>query len=243
MSDLNILHAQNADLKSRVSDSGLACDSPASAPDRKDIDAFRLAMREGEARFSTPFSAEDNRFEPNRREKEGKDFSDTLDAHAIHPDEREQARADTTTLSQLSSLFSMASTFSDVEAPARVEAPHAILSEEDLNMLVERILVSAADNGTQEVRLILNERVLTGTEIILSRDLSGQLVVALHCADASTFQTLVASQFDLKQMLETREIAPVQVSVDIHHEGNDSQQRSRGYVDYEPDQLRKRDNA
>ena len=56
-------------------------------------------------------------------------------------------------------------------------------------------------------------------------------------------QTLVASQFDLKQMLESRESNPVQVSVDIHQDGNDADQRSRGYFDYEPDQLRKRDNA
>ena len=45
MSDLNILHAQNADLRSRVSNSGLACDAPTSA-NRKDIDAFELAMGE-----------------------------------------------------------------------------------------------------------------------------------------------------------------------------------------------------
>jgi hypothetical protein len=53
----------------------------------------------------------------------------------------------------------------------------------------------------------------------------------------------VASQFDLKQMLEARETAPVQVSVDIHHEGNDTKQRSRGYFDYDPAQFWKRDNA
>ena len=165
------------------------------------------------------------------------------DKNVLEPFVRNDAQPLENGHSQLASLFSMVSTFADVEAPATVVATQAILSEEDLNMLVERILVSAANDGTQEVRLILNERVLSGTEIILSRDHGGQLVVALHCTDASTFQTLVASQFDLKQMLEAREASTVHVSVDIHQDGNDSERRSRGYFEYEPDQLRKRDNA
>ena len=338
MSDLNILHAQNADLKSRVSDSGLVCDSLASAPDRKDIEAFRLAMREGSQGFRDfPASAHHSQDAPpcllSMPEEKGKDFSQPLGYHAAYsnesapahrgseafrpvmreggqplydspaathlsqdgkpcqlnmreegkglidtfqhatrestqsadafpvrkqegkscfdsPDrhtdanlELEQSNLDTNPQAQLSSLFSMAITFNDVEGPATVAAPLAMLSEEDLNMLVERILVSAADNGTQEVRLILNERVLAGTEIILSRDISGQLSVTLHCTDVNTFQTLVASQFDLKQMLESRETSSVQVAVDIHQDGNDAERRSQGYFDYEPDQLRKRDNA
>ena len=329
MNDLNILHAQNAALKSRVSDTSLVCDSPASAPDRKDIDAFELAMRGGEKDFPQPNNGSDTmsstserkenffqanlapdttpstlgrkdidaseigikengilqigvsdaqpdrvpfakRLEPHQLdmlEKERSVFN-SLQQNSEHPGERIQVkvesyrvllededktssntfgRNDTPDLenghTQLATLFSMASTFNDVEAPAAVVAPQASLSEDDLNMLVERILVSAANDGTQEVRLILNERVLSGTEIILSRDHSGQLVVSLHCTDASTFQTLVASQFDLKHLLEARETSAVHVSVDIHQDGNDSERRSQGYFEYEPDQPRKRDNA
>ena len=306
MSDLNIIHAQNADVKNRVSHSDLACDSPASALARKDIEAFELAMRGEEKGFSLPnygsgttsspserkdinpfengirekgilqssFGCDhpDNaplakQLEPhqlNMQEKERNVFN-SLQKSAEHPNEPTQVKAesyrvlsedeDKTSSSSfgrndtpylenghtpLASLFSMASTFNEVDAPVRAEAPRAVLSEADLHMLVEHILVSAANDGRQEVRLILNERVLAGTEIILSRDLGGQLVVALHCTDTSTFQTLVASQFDLKQMLESSESSTVQVSVDIHQDGNDAERRSQGYLDYEPDQTQEK---
>ena len=131
----------------------------------------------------------------------------------------------------------------EVEGMASAGPVHAAgLLAEELDRLVERILVSAED-GRQEVRLTLSDRILPGTEIILSRTPEGMLSVALHCTDASSFQTLVASQFDLKKRLEEHEMASVEVSVDIQQEGGDADRRSRGYFALDPDEARKTDDA
>ena len=220
MNDINTIHAQEADLRSRVAASGLACDSPSRAPSSRDVDAFRAAMKE------------------DRQEHGGASQPDSGSFHEKQPcapDENPQA--------SLSSLFSMVGMFSEVEGMASAGPVHAAgLSAEELDRLVERILVSAED-GRQEVRLTLSDRILPGTEIILSRTPEGMLSVSLHCTDASSFQTLVASQFDLRQRLEAHEMAAVEVSVDIQQEGGDADRRSRGYFALDPDEARKTDDA
>lgn len=250
MSNLNISYAQEADLRSRVSDTGLFCDSPSGAPDSKDVDAFRLAMKEehffsrDRDAFGRPLADEsypDSSFPVES--KRGSAFSAEGSRGNAFPAEDTPVLSDEASQTPLSTLFSMVNTFNEVAVSGRVEAVHAVLTEEELNILVERILVSAADDGTQEVRLILNERFLSGTEIVLSRNLEGQLVVALNCIDQSTFQTLVASQFDLKAKLEEHELIGVEVTVNIDQEDSDSDRRSRGYYALDPDELWKTDDA
>ena len=107
----------------------------------------------------------------------------------------------------------------------------------DLEMLIDRILVSASDIGRHEVRLTLSGHVLGGTEIVLQRSLEGMLIVTLQCTDISSFQTLVASQMELKARLEDYENRSVQVSVDIDKERNDADRRSRGYTEQEPQEA------
>ena len=111
------------------------------------------------------------------------------------------------------------------------------LADVDLEMLVDRILVSASDIGRHEVRLTLSGHVLGGTEIVLQRSLEGMLIVTLQCTDISSFQTLVASQMELKARLEDYENRSVQVSVDIDKERNDADRRSRGYTEQEPQEA------
>ncbi len=220
MNDINTIHAQETDLRSRVAASGLACDSPSRAPNSRDVDAFRAAMKE------------------DRQEHGGASQPDSGSFHEKQPcapDENPQA--------SLSSLFSMVGMFSEVEGMASAGPVHAAgLSAEELDRLVERILVSAED-GRQEVRLTLSDRILPGTEIILARTPEGMLSVTLHCTDSSSFQTLVASQLDLKKRLEAHEMAAVEVSVDIQQEGGDADRRSRGYFALDPDEARKTDDA
>ncbi|MBQ4615191.1 MAG: hypothetical protein IJB29_00530 [Mailhella sp.] len=220
MNDLNMIHAQEADLRSRVAASGLACDSPSRAPSSRDVDAFRAAMQE------------------DRQEHGGTSQPDSGSFHEKQPcapGENPQA--------SLSSLFSMVGMFSEVEGMASAGPVHAAgLSAEELDRLVERILVSAED-GRQEVRLTLSDRILPGTEIILSRTPEGMLSVSLHCTDSSSFQTLVASQFDLKKRLEAHEMTAVEVSVDIQQEDGNADRRSRGYFALDPDEARKTDDA
>ena len=249
MNDLNILHAQNADLKNRVADSGLACDSPASAPDCKDVDAFRLAMGEGMQEFDG--SPMRNAYLSQRQDvlTDAPMRNGAYPHEEVHPykgalpREGEQAEANASMQAQFSSFFSLATMFSEADAPAQVEAARHILTQEELEILVDRILVSAAKDGMQEVRLTLSQSILAGTEIVLSRAVDGQLTVVLHCTDASAFQTLVASQADLQKMLEAHEAEGVNVSVNIHQESNDAGRRSRGYFEFDPAEPGKTDNA
>lgn len=211
MHDLNMLNAMNAELRSVASPSSLACDASSSAFDKRLAEQFRLAM-EGEengsagARGGAPSGGE---------RKELKENSQNAEASAL-----------------FSSLFSLASM--PGAAPVEEVAPLASpLSPIELEALVDRILVSEAVNGGQEVRLILSDSVLRGTEISLHRTLEGQLVVSLSCTNEAIFQTLVASRLDLKTRLEDFENRSVQVSVDIDQESNDANRRSRGYHEQE----------
>ncbi|MBO6003301.1 MAG: hypothetical protein J6P53_07395, partial [Mailhella sp.] len=103
-----------------------------------------------------------------------------------------------------------------------------------LENVVERILVSAPEQGGQEVRLSIHSDALRSTEITIRRDAEGRLSVGMDSADQATFQTLVSAQGELKKILEASEKAEVRVTVtggarDAHPEQNDSRQRSRGY--------------
>ena len=117
------------------------------------------------------------------------------------------------------------------QAPAQADgAQKSILDPDSLNNLVSHILVNSPESGRAEVRLMLNDNVLRGTEISISRDLNGQLSVQISCKDPSSFQTLVASRNDLQQTLEQQERQTVNVTMtDSTDAGeNDTRQRSRG---------------
>ena len=118
-------------------------------------------------------------------------------------------------------------------APA---APPADVDNEALTQLVERILVSTPESGGHEVRLSLGSHALPDTEIILQRDMSGMLSVTLTSSRDSSFQTLVAAQDSLKNMLENMEKNSVRVTVtrDTGREENDTGRRSRGYREIDP---------
>lgn len=131
--------------------------------------------------------------------------------------------------SPLESLFA-----GRMEQQSPVAAP-AAADPAELERLVERILVSTPESGGHEVRLSLGSHALPGTEITLQRNADGQLSVTLLTSDASSFQTLVASQNDLRQMLEKLENNNVRVTVtqNSDREDNDSRHRSRGYMEEE----------
>ena len=122
---------------------------------------------------------------------------------------------------------------------AAAPAPANAADHPQLEKIVERILVSAPDQGGQEVRITLSSQALQGTDIILHRNVTGELSVTLQTGDPRSFQTLVASQGELKQLLETQEKGEVRVTVagDTPQEQNDSNRRSRGYTSYENDEL------
>ena len=220
MSNLNMLNAQEADLRSVGSADGLWCDAPSSAPDSKALEAFQRALQK-----------EDSHGFDRRNGKEAGGEGESM--------LKDNGQADETAAKLFSSLFSMPSLASQADSihGAAVEGAVSVspLSEAELEMLVDRILVSQAQNGAQEVHITLGGTMLNGTEITLFRNSDGLLVVQMNCTNQSSFQTLVASQLDLRTRLEDFENKTVHVSVDIHQDGNDAQQRSKGY--FELDEL------
>lgn len=211
MIDLNMVNAHNAELRSIGSPAGLPCDAPSSAPDRALADEFRRAMDAG-----ANDAGSGQRALPGHEKDAGP--------------EQMNAPAAGESFMPFSSLFSMAAGISStsVSESGAVCPP---LSPEALEALVDRILVSSSEMGRAEVRLTLSDNVLGGTEIMLSRGIDGQLVVSLQCISESSFQTLVASQMDLKSRLEDIENRSVQVSVDIDREDGNADRRSRGHIE------------
>lgn len=98
--------------------------------------------------------------------------------------------------------------------------------------LVETILVSQPDADNQEVRITLSKGVLPDTEVRIMRDIHGTLNITLQTSNASSFQTLVAGQHDLKAMLAENE-GDIKITVESSDaEQNDTNQRSRTYTGY-----------
>ena len=107
---------------------------------------------------------------------------------------------------------------------------------EALEGLVDRILVSAPEKGSPEVRLVLNNDALKDTTITLARDLTGQLSVKITSGDAASLQTLVAGRSDLTQLLQARESQPVRIDLKSETDADDenesdARRRSRGLDD------------
>lgn len=101
-----------------------------------------------------------------------------------------------------------------------------------LEALAEQILVSSRDAGEAEVRIRLRDGVLPDTEIRLTRELSGRLVVRVVTGDPQTFQTLVSARNDLADALSATESRGVAVFVDRNGPDDDAAgRRSRGLAD------------
>ena len=107
--------------------------------------------------------------------------------------------------------------------------------------LLERILVAEPQGGGSEIRLMLGDDVLPGTEIRLLRGADGALSVSLVTENATAFQTLVAAQDSLRRRLEGLEGQEVRVEVTSGTDRNeaedgDARRRSRG-LPYEDGQA------
>ena len=212
MDDLNMINAHNAELRSIGSPTGLFCDAPSSSPDKDLVAEFCRAMEHAGQQEANGQS----------HTKAGSDtYSEAGSVGNPMPD------GDTM---PFTTLFSMGATISSSPA-TETGSVYPPLSPEALESLVDRILVSSAECGCAEVRLTISDRVLRGTEIIIKRNMNGQLVVSLHCTSEASFQTLVATQADLTARLEDFENRSVQVSVDIDRERGDADRRSRGYIE------------
>lgn len=128
------------------------------------------------------------------------------------------------------------------EAAEGAQQPHAMTDADSLaSTLVERILVSSPGSGTAEIRIILGDGVLPGTEIHLARGADGLLSVSLQTTDPGSFQSLVAARDGLQQRLERLEQGQVRVEVsqEARPDDGDADRRSAGYMTQQPDEERR----
>lgn len=124
--------------------------------------------------------------------------------------------------------------FSMVKESAKTaEVQTAPPAENDITeKMVEQILLSDPKDGEQEIRIRLSDAILKDTEIQLKRLNDGSLQILLTSGNASSVQTLVAQQFELKKRLEQIENTAVSVEVSTQDQDrNDTQQESRGLFD------------
>ncbi|UQZ90957.1 hypothetical protein C4J81_17745 [Deltaproteobacteria bacterium Smac51] len=98
--------------------------------------------------------------------------------------------------------------------------------------LVSRILVSDPAHSNQpEVRLLLQNSVLSDTEISLTRSQDGLLTVQIFSGEESSRQTLVAARQRLQERLEAHENGAVRIVIEKNEPRDTSDGRSRGLVD------------
>ncbi len=108
------------------------------------------------------------------------------------------------------------------------------LNDETITKIVDSILVSREDALNQEVRITVNQDILPKTEIIINRDLQGHLQVALVSDDPRSTQALVQGQHNLRALLQKSEnnvTVKVQSMTESQAEHNDSQRRSRTFIE------------
>ncbi len=117
-------------------------------------------------------------------------------------------------------------------ATAATAATDKTMDADATAKLVESILVSQPDAKNQEVRIQVNQDILSQTEIILNRDAQGNLQVTLVTDNAKSWQTLVQGQHELRDILAKGEndvTVKVQNTSENQAENNDHQRRSRTF--------------
>ncbi len=106
------------------------------------------------------------------------------------------------------------------------------LSNINVQEIADRILVATNKDGSNEVRLLLSDKALQGTEVIVNKSLDNVLTVRFETTNANSFQTLVAAQDLLKSNLLTSN-SEVKVEVSQQSSG-DQQGESKGKQNYNP---------
>ncbi len=97
--------------------------------------------------------------------------------------------------------------------------------------IADRILVATNKDGSQEVRISINDQALAGTEVRINKSLDGQLNIRFETSNANSFQTLVSSQDILKSALETQ-ASNVRIEVSQGSQQGQNQGESRGKMGY-----------
>lgn len=223
---------RGAELSAQRPDAGRS-EAERPAASRDDVAAFQRAMR-GEADEARQKAADDRTaFSRENAETSSPKRTEGETSRGARPDD-----AATDPNAQKAQDF-LASLFRGVGGETRADgaaqtagasAPDGVATNEALETLVSRILVSRPESGKTEVRLQIQDAVLKNTEITLARDAGGQLTVRIHTNDAAAFQTIVSARAELEARLSGRETLPVLVELqkETDREENDARRESRG---------------
>ncbi len=133
-----------------------------------------------------------------------------------------------------SSLFSQ-NLQSTNETPTIQPTQASSLSSDALQEVASQILVASKSDGSEEVKISINDKMLAGTEVTINKSLDGLLTVRFETNNANSFQTLVSSQDILKSTLESQNTnVRIEVSQDKQGDNNEQnqQQASRTKFDY-----------
>ncbi len=193
-------------------------DSKRAAPNAGDVENFSRAMKQEVA---------EKRNADAGREKPQDLFS--REESSAKTDSKSEAKSDSVLF--LEQMFQgKGAETAAMRAGGAAAAEGAMLSDERLDVLVSRILVSSPENGSSQVRLTINDAHLAATEILITRDVTGMLRVSIVTQNAQSFQTLVASRQTLVDMLQNKESQPVTVNVQNSSDESegDMNRRSRG---------------
>ena len=99
--------------------------------------------------------------------------------------------------------FSKVAQSSPVEAPPTVDAPPAAGFDNVVQQICDKILVSDPGSGTREVRIMLKDSVLPGTEIRLVQE-AGKLQVQFVTDNADSASKLAQHQATLQTLLNEK---------------------------------------
>lgn len=134
----------------------------------------------------------------------------------------------------LQSLFGNRNLTAMEKAAESASAPPSTDMTALVTSVADQILVSDPRlSGQTEVRIMINDSILPGTELHLTRGADGLLTITMLTSDAAAHQSLVAAQDTLKTCLEQHESSPVRIDINQRSEAEsgDQRRRSRGLVD------------
>ena len=188
---------------------------------QSDVDKFEAAIQEKSAKRENAQGNAGHGERPTRQDELSSIFSSLMQSPNQVPD----------TSSMLGTNLGPDQTLLKGESVTNSTAPTGNTSLQELaDNLVERILVSDPKfSGGSEVRLLLGQNTgpLSGSEIILRRDLEGMLAVEINCRNKDQVKKFVEIRGDLTEALESHEKSGVNLIINDMQE--DLEAQSEGF--------------
>ena len=189
------------------------------APDPKKVDEFNKALAGEEVDGKD--SSKSGQGKDGKSGMMGFAFSGQQDLSSIFSSLNEQtAVSDTTNVAATSSVSMTSTEIYDLASK-----------------LVDKIMVSADNgiDGTRQVMLHVNQSILVDTDITLTRETNGMLMIAISSSDAISYRKLQETTQILEQSLAEHEIG--QFRVDVRYTGANSDGNSYAQAQQSDDEM------